>query len=75
MKAEPGLRVMWVQGLYDLTCPAYLARFILDQDGIPANRLTALLLPGPHSAYTTQGTLPTFLSALRKFITPGEHSR
>jgi carboxypeptidase C (cathepsin A) len=75
MKAEPGLRLMWVQGLYDLTCPAYLARYILDQDGIPANRLTALLLPGPHSAYTTQGTLPTFITALRKFVTSGEHSR
>src|SRR6185437_5371457 len=27
MKAEPDLRLMWVQGLYDLTCPAYLARY------------------------------------------------
>src|SRR6185312_14981128 len=74
MKAEPGLRLMWVQGLYDLTCPAYLARFTIDQDGIPANRLTALLLPGPHSAYTTPDTLPIFIGALRKFVMPAEHT-
>ena len=74
MKAEPDLRLMWVQGLYDLTCPAYLARYTIDQDGIPANRLTALLLPGPHSAYTTPGTLPLFVTALRKFVAPTEHT-
>jgi carboxypeptidase C (cathepsin A) len=72
MKAQPGLRLMWVQGLYDLTCPAYLARYTIDQDGIPADRLTALLLPGPHSAYTTDGALPTFITALRKFVSPEE---
>jgi carboxypeptidase C (cathepsin A) len=72
MKAEPGLRLMWVQGLYDLTCPAYLARYTIDQDGIPVDRLTALLLPGPHSAYTTEDALPTFIRALRKFVTPEE---
>jgi carboxypeptidase C (cathepsin A) len=72
MKTEPSLRLMWVQGLYDLTCPAYLARYTIDQDGIPANRLTALLLPGPHSAYTAQGTLPVFTTALRRFVAPAE---
>lgn len=70
MKAQPGLRLMWVQGLYDLTCPADLARYTIDQDGIPAARLTAVLLPGPHSAYTTPDTLPIFTTALRKFVTP-----
>jgi carboxypeptidase C (cathepsin A) len=75
MKAQPALRLMWVQGLYDLTCPADLARYTIDQDGIPANRLTAVLLPGPHSAYTTPDTLPIFTAALRKFVTPGERTQ
>jgi carboxypeptidase C (cathepsin A) len=70
MKAQADLRLMWVQGLYDLTCPADLARYTIDQDGIPAERLTAVLLPGPHSAYTTPNTLPIFTSALRKFVSP-----
>jgi carboxypeptidase C (cathepsin A) len=74
MKAQRGLRLMWVQGLYDLTCPADLARYTIDQDGIPADRLTAVLLPGPHSAYTTPDTLPIFTTALRKFVTPGERT-
>ncbi|HEY6517226.1 MAG TPA: hypothetical protein VIY50_13880 [Steroidobacteraceae bacterium] len=71
MKAQRELRLMWVQGLYDLTCPADLARYTIDQDGIPADRLTAVLLPGPHSAYTTPNTLPIFTGALRKFVSPG----
>lgn len=71
LKAQPRLRLMWVQGLYDLTCPAYLARYTIDQHGIPADRLTALLLPGPHSAYTTPATLPVFAAALRRFIEAG----
>lgn len=70
MKAQPALRLLWVQGLYDLTCPADLALYTINQDGIPADRLTALLLPGPHSAYTTPETLPTFTAALRKFVGP-----
>ncbi|MHB8812185.1 MAG: S10 family serine carboxypeptidase-like protein [Steroidobacteraceae bacterium] len=74
MKAQPGLRLMWVQGLYDLTCPADLARYTIDQDGIPADLLTAVLLPGPHSAYTTPNTLPIFTAALRKFVTPAERT-
>ncbi|HVS77893.1 MAG TPA: hypothetical protein VHE11_13235 [Steroidobacteraceae bacterium] len=72
MRAQPGLRLMWVQGMYDLTCPAYLARYTIDQDGIPSDRLTALLLPGPHSAYTAPGALPLFTAALRKFVTSSQ---
>jgi hypothetical protein len=75
MKAQPALRLMWVQGLYDLTCPADLARYTIDQDGVPAARLTAVVLPGPHSAYTTPDTLPIFTSALRQFVTPGERAQ
>lgn len=75
MKAQSGLRLMWVQGLYDLTCPAALARYTIDQDGIPAARLTAVVLPGPHSAYTTADTLPIFTAALRKFVTSGERAQ
>jgi len=75
MKSQPDLRLMWVQGLYDLTCPAYLARYTIDQDGIPPNRLTALLLPGPHSSYTAEGVLPIFAASLRKFVKSGEPAR
>lgn len=75
MKAQPDLRLMWVNGMYDLTCPAYLARFALDQDGIPSERLTALLLPGPHSAYEGQDNLANFSAALRRFISQPESAK
>jgi carboxypeptidase C (cathepsin A) len=75
MKIQPQLRLMWIQGLYDLTCPAYLARYTIDQDGIPPARLTTLLLPGPHSSYTADGTLVPFVTALRSFVTQGEPVR
>ena len=74
MKAQPRLRLMWVQGMYDLTCPAFLARYTIDQHGIPANRLMALVLPGPHSVYTSRHTLPVFAAALRRFIAVGRHA-
>jgi carboxypeptidase C (cathepsin A) len=75
MKAQPRLRLMWVQGMYDLTCPAYLARYTINQDGIPASRLTAVLLPGPHSAYTSRETMPIFAAALRSFIGAGTQAK
>jgi hypothetical protein len=75
MRAQPNLRLMWVQGMYDLTCPAYLARYTIDQDGIAANRLTAVLLPGPHSAYTSRDTLPAFAAALTCFTAPEKRAQ
>ena len=75
MKAQPRLRLMWVQGMYDLTCPAYLARYTINQDGIPASRLTTVLLPGPHSAYASRDTLPIFAAALRRFIAPATRTK
>lgn len=59
---------MWVQGLYDLTCPANLGIYTIDQDGIPSDCLTTLALRCPHSAYTARGRLSLFTAALRKFV-------
>jgi carboxypeptidase C (cathepsin A) len=36
MKADPKLRLFWAGGLYDLTTPAYAARYTLDQVGVPS---------------------------------------
>lgn len=69
MQADPHLRLFWVTGYYDLTTPSYAARFTLDQDGIPPGQLTAVYLPGPHSAYAGDENLARFSAALRKFVT------
>lgn len=68
MKPQHELHLMWVQGLYDLTCPADLGIYTIGQDGIPSDCLTTLALRGPHSAYPARGKLSLFTAALRKFV-------
>ena len=51
MRADPKLRLFWAAGYYDLTTPAYAARYTLDQAGVPAGQLTAAYFPGPHGVY------------------------
>ncbi|HWE46140.1 MAG TPA: hypothetical protein VG407_08930 [Caulobacteraceae bacterium] len=69
MKADPHLRLFWAAGYYDLTTPAYEARYTLDQDGIPADRLTAAYFAGPHGVYAGDDNLAAFDAAVRKFVT------
>lgn len=69
MKADPKLKLFWAAGYYDLTTPAYAARYTLDQDGIPPAQLTAAYFAGPHGVYAGDDNLAAFSSALRKFVT------
>ncbi|GIL41656.1 S10 family serine carboxypeptidase-like protein [Roseiterribacter gracilis] len=69
MKADPKLRLFWSAGYYDLTTPAYAGRYTLDQDGIPADRLTAVYFAGPHGVYSGEDNLATFNKAVRAFVT------
>ena len=68
MAANPKMRLFWAAGLYDLTTPAYLGRYTLDQDGIPADRLTALYFEGPHGVYDGEDNLARFDAAIRDFV-------
>lgn len=68
MRADPKLRLFWTAGLYDLTTPAYAARYTLDQAGIPAERLTAQLFAGPHGVYEGAANRALFARAVRAFI-------
>lgn len=69
MRAEPGLRLFWTAGVYDLTTPAYEARYGLDQAGIPAERLTAEIFDGPHGVYEGAANRAKFARAVRGFVT------
>jgi carboxypeptidase C (cathepsin A) len=69
MTANPHMRMFWATGYYDLTTPSYEARYTLDQDGIPADRLTAAYFAGPHGVYAGDANLAAFATAVRAFVT------
>ena len=68
MAANPGMRLFWAAGYYDLATPAYEARYTLDQDGIPAAQLTPAYFDGPHGVYDGEDNLIIFTRAVRKFV-------
>ncbi len=70
MRADPRLRLFWTAGVYDLTTPAYEARYGLDQAGIPAARLTAEIFDGPHGVYEGAANRAKFAKAVRGFVAP-----
>ena len=73
MRADPKLRLFWAGGYYDLTTPAYGARYTLDQAGVPAAQLDANYFPGPHGVYAGAANLKRFDDAVRAFILAGRH--
>lgn len=65
MRADPGLRLYSVSGMYDLGTPdgeGYL------QAGVPEDRLTMVLLPGPHQVYDGPGNRQRFNQSMRDFV-------
>lgn len=69
MLARPKMRLFWVSGLYDLSTPAYAGRYALDRAGVPADRLTAVRLPGGHSVYKDEANRRALAGAVRRFVT------
>jgi carboxypeptidase C (cathepsin A) len=69
MRGNPKLRLFWAGGYYDLTTPAYAARYTLDQVGVPPAQLTANYFPGPHGVYAGEANLKRFNEAVRAFVT------
>ena len=68
MRADPNLRLFWAGGYYDLTTPAYAARYTFDQAGVPAAQFTANYFPGPHGVYAGEANLKRFDAAVRAFV-------
>lgn len=70
IQSHPKLRVMVVQGIYDLTTPAYSALYSLRQDSRVYHNLSAfVLVPGPHAAYVgSHENLKMVSDAIRSFI-------
>lgn len=70
MQADANLRLFWVSGLYDLTTPSYRGRYILDQSGVPPERLVAAQFPGGHSVFTEETNRKALADAVRAFVRP-----
>lgn len=70
IKAHPHLRVMDIQGIYDLTTPAYSALYALRQNAYVFHNLDKfVLVPGPHAAYEDDGAnLKVVSDAVRSFV-------
>lgn len=68
MQARPRMRLFWVAGLYDLSTPAYAGRYALDRAGVPAERLTAVQLPGGHSVFKDGANRRLLAEAVRRFV-------
>jgi carboxypeptidase C (cathepsin A) len=71
MKANPGMRLFWAAGYFDLATPAYAGRYAFDQDGIPPDRLTTAYFVGPHAVYDGDQNLRAFTAAVRAFVEAG----
>jgi len=69
LRANPKMRLFWAGGYYDLTTPAYAARYTLDQIGVPPGQLAANYFPGPHGVYAGEENLKRFDDAVRAFVT------
>jgi hypothetical protein len=72
MQADPGLRLFWASGLFDLTTPAYRGRYVLDQSGAPPERLTHAQFSGGHSVFTEEANRQALAQAVRDFVRPKE---
>ncbi len=68
MRTDQNFRMFWIQGLYDLTTPAYLAIVSYEQAGIPSSRYTGMLAPGPHTVFATDESKQLLSDALRRWL-------
>ncbi|MAK65109.1 MAG: peptidase S10 [Maricaulis sp.] len=70
MAADPGLRLFWAAGYYDLSTPAYAGRHGLAEAGVPADRLTAAYFPAGHSVFVGEANRALLGDAVRDFLVP-----
>jgi hypothetical protein len=68
MRANPAMRLFWSEGYFDLTTPAYGTQYSFDQVGMPSDRTTAVLLPGPHSVFSDESNRQVLAARLRQWV-------
>lgn len=68
MRANPKMRMFWIQGYFDLNTPATGALDSFAAAGLTGDRVTGMLAPGPHTAFATDETKQVLSAALRTWI-------
>ena len=68
MRANPKMRMFWIQGYYDLNTPATGALFSFEEAGLTGERVSGMMAPGPHTAFATDESKQALSAALRKWI-------
>jgi carboxypeptidase C (cathepsin A) len=68
MRANPAMRMFWIQGYYDLNTPATGALLSFEEAGLTGERVSGMMAPGPHTAFATDESKQALAAALRKWI-------
>jgi hypothetical protein len=68
MKTDAKMRMFWIQGYYDLNTPAYSVVYSYDAAGIPKDRVTGMMAPGPHTVFGPEDSKRPLAAALRAWI-------
>ena len=68
MKRKPCLRMMFVNGCYDLSSTFDFMTYYLSQYELPSDRVTCLVLPPGHASYVGGDTVQQLSRKIRKFI-------
>ena len=68
MRANPKMRMFWIQGYFDLNTPATGALYSFEEAGLTGDRVSGMMAPGPHTAFATDESRQVLSAALRKWI-------
>ena len=68
MKTDTKMRMFWIQGYYDLNTPAYSVVYSYDAAGVPKDRMTGMMAPGPHTVFGPEDSKQALSAALRDWI-------
>jgi carboxypeptidase C (cathepsin A) len=68
MKDRPELRMLFINGYYDMQSTFDFVTYYLSQFDLPADRVAQAVLPSGHASYVGEGMVETLTEEVRKFI-------
>ncbi len=68
MRANPKMRMFWIQGYFDLNTPAYGALDSYARAGLTGDRVTGTMAPGPHTVFATEESRRFLATELRRWL-------